>query len=76
MESAFSYLQESMGGVSYGSWRPEVCIFFFFGKGRELWGYRLRPRPLYPGFSTIWGVRGPGGVCWHHLLHIINFFFK
>lgn len=74
MESAFSYLQESMGGVSYGSWRPEVCFFFFFGRGREL-GYRLRPCPLYPGFSSVWGVRGPGGVCWHHLFCILLTFF-
>lgn len=47
MKSAFSYLQESMGGVSYGSWRPEVCIFFFFWKGEGVVGVQApAPPPL------------------------------
>lgn len=49
-------------------------FFFFFGRGREM-GYRLRPCPLYPGFSSVWGVRGPGGVCWHRLFCILLTFF-
>lgn len=50
------------------------AFFFFFGRGREM-GYRLRPCPLYPGFSSVWGVRGPGGVCWHRLFCILLTFF-
>lgn len=77
MESAFSYLQKSMGGVSYGSWRPEVCFFCFFSEGRELGENRLRLRPLYPGaFSSMWGVRGRGCLlASSSLLHIINDIF-
>lgn len=50
MESAFSYLQESMGGVSYGSWRPEVCFFFFFLEGGGRWGTGSGPAPSILGF--------------------------
>lgn len=50
MESAFSYLQGSMGRVSYGSWRPEVCFFFFFfERGEGLGGTGSSPAPSIVG---------------------------
>lgn len=51
MESAFSYLQESMEGVSYGSWRPEVC---FFLEGGGSWGTGSSPAPSILG-SLVYG---------------------